>query len=133
MPECTNCGNTVNETDNFCSNCGEPQNEKARNKLNRMIETQAETQATSGSSTEMSAREELLARVSYALGFVFVVAAISVLPNLGGVPILLGGILLFPPVRLLSARVFGSPLKTEANAAIAVFLALIGVAVIFLL
>ncbi|WP_253736332.1 zinc ribbon domain-containing protein [Halohasta salina] len=132
MPECTNCGSPVEESDNFCSNCGEPQNEQARNKLDRMIDKQAEKRASSGS-TGMDDREELIARVSYALGFLFVVAGVSVLPNPGGVPVLLGGILLFPPVRLLSARAFGSPLKVEANAAIAAILALIGAAVYVLL
>ena len=132
MPECTNCGSPVEESDNFCPNCGEPQNEQARKKLDRMIDTQAEKRAGSGSAG-MDDREELIARVSYALGFLFLVAGISVLPSPGGVPVLLGGILLFPPVRLLSARVFGSPLKVEANAAIAVILALIGAVLVFLL
>jgi hypothetical protein len=45
---------------------------------------------------------------------------------------LLGGILLFPPVRQLSARVFGSPLKVEFNAAVAVVLMLLGTAIHYL-
>jgi len=131
MPECTNCGNPVDEPEYFCSNCGEPRNETARNRLNQMVDERATEQ--SGTTTQLSDREEMIARVSYALGFVFVVAGISVIPNLGGIPIVLGGILLFPPVRLLSARVFGSPLKVEANAVIAVFFALSGAVVTVLL
>lgn len=131
MPECTNCGSPVDEPDNFCSNCGEPRNEKARTRLQQMVDEQTTQQ--SGDTAQMSDREELIARVSYAFGFVFVLAGISVLPNLGGIPIVLGGVLLFPPVRLLSARIFGSPLKVEANAAIAVFFALIGAVLTILL
>jgi hypothetical protein len=133
MPECTNCGNQVEESDNFCSNCGEPQNATAQNRLDQKITKRANQQAGSSQSTsQRSQRDEIIERVSYAVGFIFVVSAISVLPSLGGVFTLLGGILLFPPVRQLSARVFGSPLKVEFNAAVAVVLMLLGTAIHYL-
>jgi len=133
MPECTNCGNQVEESDNFCSNCGEPQNSTAQNRLDQKITKRANQQAGSSQSTsQRSQRDEIIERVSYAVGFIFVVSAISVLPSLGGVFTLLGGILLFPPVRQLSARVFGSPLKVEFNAAVAVVLMLLGTAIHYL-
>jgi len=133
MPECTNCGNQVEESDNFCSNCGEPQNATAQNQLDQKIATRANQQAGSSQSTsQRSQRDEIIERASYAVGFIFVVSAISVLPSLGGVFTLLGGILLFPPVRQLSARVFGSPLKVEFNAAVAVVLMILGTAIHYL-
>ena len=138
MPECTNCGTQVGESANFCPNCGKPQNPTAQNRLDQKIEKRASQQASqqagsSQSTSQRSQREELIERAGYAFGFIFVVSAISVLPSLGGVFTLLGGILLFPPVRQLSARVFGSPLKAEFNAAVAVVLMLIGTAVHYLL
>ena len=141
MPECTNCGTQVGESDNYCSNCGKPQNPTAQNRLDQKIEKRANQQASqqTGASQstnqrdQRSQREEIIERAGYAFGFIFVVSAISVLPSIGGVFTLLGGILLFPPVRQLSARVFGSPLKAEFNAAVAVVLMLIGTAVHYLL
>ena len=138
MPECTNCGTQVGESDNYCSNCGKPQNPTAQNRLDQKIEKRANQQATqqtgsSQSTNQRSQREEIIERAGYAFGFIFVVSAISVLPSIGGVFTLLGGILLFPPVRQLSARVFGSPLKMEFNAAVAVVLMLIGTAIHYLL
>ena len=38
MPECTKCGSPVEESDNFCSNCGKPQTEAAQNRLDQLIE-----------------------------------------------------------------------------------------------
>ncbi len=138
MPECTNCGTQVGESDNYCSNCGKPQNPTAQNRLDQKIEKRAAQQATqqtgsSQSTSQRSPREELIERAGYAFGFIFVVSAVSVLPSPGGVFTLLGGLLLFPPVRQLSARVFGSPLKTEFNAAVAVVFMLIGTAIHYLL
>lgn len=138
MPECTNCGTQVGESDNYCSNCGKPQNQTAQNRLDQKITKRANQQASqqtgsSQSTNQRSQREEIIERAGYAFGFIFVLSAISVLPSLGGVFTLLGGILLFPPVRQLSARVFGSPLKAEFNAAVAVVLMLIGTAIHYLL
>jgi hypothetical protein len=138
MPECTNCGTQVGESDNYCSNCGKPQNPTAQNRLDQKIEKRAAQQASqeagsSQSTSHRSQREELIERAGYAFGFIFVVSAVSVLPSPGGVFTLLGGLLLFPPVRQLSARVFGSPLKAEFNAAVAVVLMLIGTAIHYFL
>jgi hypothetical protein len=138
MPECTNCGTQVGESDNYCSNCGKPQNPTAQNRLDQKIEKRAAQQASqeagsSQSTSHRSQREELIERAGYAFGFIFVVSAVSVLPSPGGVFTLLGGLLLFPPVRQLSARVFGSPLKAEFNAAVAVVLMLIGTAIHYIL
>ena len=78
MPECTNCGNQVEESDNFCSNCGEPQNATAQNRLDQKITKRANQQAGSSQSTsQRSQRDEIIERVSYAVGFIFVVSAIS--------------------------------------------------------
>ena len=131
MPECSNCGAQVDESDNFCSNCGEPQTETARERLNKTIEKRANEQASASGST--SQRDELISRVGYALGFVFVLSGLSVLPSVAGVFFLLGGVLLFPPIRLLTARVFGSPLKIEAMAVLAGVFVLLGTLLFFLL
>jgi len=131
MPECTKCGAPVDDSDNFCSNCGNPQTEAAQNRLTEMIEKQAKQQA--GSSGSTSQRDELVSRVGYALGFVFVLSGISVLPSIAGVFFLLGGILLFPPARLLTARVFGSPLKFEAIAVLAGVFLVLGTVLFFIL
>lgn len=131
MPECSNCGSLIEASDNFCSNCGKPQNEAARERLTKTIEKRANEQASSSGST--SQRDELISRVGYALGFVFVLSGLSVLPSVAGVFFLLGGVLLFPPVRLLTARVFGSPLKFEAIAVLAGVFVLFGTLLLLLL
>jgi hypothetical protein len=100
---------TTNENATFCPACGEPQDSNAR-------------------------RQAILGRVSYAVGFVFIVAGVSVLPdNLGGIPVVLGGIQLFPPMRHLLGRVLGRPPKVWANAALSGLLVAIGALVIYLL
>ena len=131
MPECTKCGAPVDDSDNFCSNCGKPQSEAGQKRLDQMIEKKAKQQ--SGSSGSKSQRDELKSRVGYALGFVFVLSGISVLPSIAGVFFLLGGVLLFPPIRLLTARIFGSPLKFEAMAVLAGVFVLLGTLLFFLL
>ncbi len=131
MPECTNCGAQVEGSDNFCANCGEPQTEAAQKRRTKQIKQAAKKQ--SGSSGSKSQRDEVITRVGYALGFIFVLSGLSVLPSIAGVFFLLGGVLLFPPVRLLTARVFGSPLKFEAIAALAGIFVLIGTLLFFLL
>jgi hypothetical protein len=109
MPECENCGSDVNDDADFCPACGEPQQSDAQ-------------------------RKAILGRVSYAVGFVFIVAGVSVLPgNLGGIPVVLGGIQLFPPMRHLLGRVLGRPPKIWANAGLSVLLVAIGALVIYLL
>jgi hypothetical protein len=109
MAECDSCGSEVSEDASFCPSCGEPQHTNARQKA-------------------------ILGRVSYAVGFVFIVAGISVLPdNLGGVLVVLGGMQLFPPMRHLLGRVLGRPPKIWANAALSVLLVVIGALVIYLL
>jgi hypothetical protein len=106
MPECSDCGSEVNEEATFCPTCGEPQRSDAK-------------------------RKAILGRISYAVGFVFVVAGVSVLPdNPGGIPVVLGGIQLFPPMRHLLGRVLGRPPKIWANAALSLLLVGIGVVVI---
>lgn len=109
MPACDSCGTDVDEGAMFCPNCGEPQDPNTR-------------------------RKAIIGRVSYAVGFLFIVIGISFLPgNLGGVPMILGGIQLFPPSRQLLGRVFGRPPKVWANAVFSLLLVLIGVGVYFLL
>jgi hypothetical protein len=109
MPECDNCGSDVDEEVDFCPACGEPQHSDAR-------------------------RKAILGRVSYAVGFVFIVIGVSELPgDLGGILVVLGGIQLFPPMRHLLGRVLGRPPKIWANAALSVLLVAIGALVIFLL
>lgn len=109
MAECDACGAEVEESATFCPSCGKPQDPTTR-------------------------RKAIIGRVSYAVGFLIIVAGVSVLPgNLGGVPIVLGGIQLFPPSRQLLGRVFGRPPKIWANAVFALVFVLIGVAIYFLL
>ena len=109
MPECDSCGHTVEGSAEYCPSCGAPQ--------------QSATQ-----------KRQLVARVSYAIGFLFLVAGVSVLPdNPGGVPVVLGGIQLFPPMRHLLGRVLGRPPKIWANAALSGLLVVIGALVIYLL
>ena len=109
MPACDNCGTEVEEDATFCPSCGEPQHSDAR-------------------------RKAILGRVSYAVGFVFIVAGVSVLPgNLGGIPVVLCGIQLFPPIRHLLGPVLGRPPNIWANAVLPVLLVAIGALVIFVL
>lgn len=109
MPECTSCGSNVDEDADFCPSCGEPQRSDAK-------------------------RQAILGRVSYAVGFVFIVAGVSVLPGkLGGIPIVLGGIQLFPPMRHLLGRALGRPPKVWANAVFSLLLIGIGAAAVYFL
>ena len=109
MPACDNCGSEVDESATFCPHCGEPQDQDTKQKV-------------------------IIGRVSYAVGFVIIVAGLSVLPgNLGGIPVVLGGVQLFPPSRQLLGRVFGRPPKVWANAVFALLFVLIGALLIYLL
>lgn len=109
MPECDSCGHTVDEEANYCPNCGAPQQGSVK-------------------------KRQIIGRVSYAVGFLIIVAGVSMLPgNLGGIPIVIGGIQLFPPSRQALARVFGRPPKIWANAVFALIWVLIGGIIWFLL
>ena len=109
MPTCNNCGTDVDDTATFCPNCGEPQDSDTKRKV-------------------------IIGRVSYAVGFLIIVGGLSVLPdNLGGIPVVYGGIQLFPPSRQLLGRVFGRPPKVWANAAFALLFVLVGGLLIYLL
>ena len=109
MSECDSCGSDVGDEADFCPACGEPQHSDAK-------------------------RQAILGRVSYAVGFVFIVAGVSRLPgNLGGIPIILGGIQLFPPMRQLLGRALGRPPKIWANAVLSLLLVVLGAVLLYLL
>ena len=120
MPACRNCGAERDRSANFCARCGAPQNEAAYQKLEGYVERRVQERLEEKHDDR---NDDLELRISYALGFVGVVAGLA-LSGIGGGLIVLGGLLVLPPVRRLASRPLGRPLGLKpALAAFAAFIA----------
>lgn len=95
MPDCGNCGAALDDSYRFCPSCAKPQTDEARKRFNGYIEKAAERRLdesdTGGGSLET--------RLSYAVGYVSIVAGLATLLELAGVFFLVAGLLVLPPVR----------------------------------
>lgn len=125
MPTCRNCGADIDSSYRFCPMCATPQTDEAA----RRLELYVEKQATAGAADSTT----LGRRVSYAVGFVSVVAGIATLTDVGGVFFVLAGLLVLPPVRTAVERRLDQQFGTVPAFGAAVALIALGSVLIALL
>ena len=150
MKTCPRCESSIDDEARYCVDCGAPQTEAAAEELDEYVQRQAQQIAgDSGaggdgsgfgegpddgngflSTEELTDREQLWRRGCYVAGYGTVVVALTLVPQIGAFPLLLGGIVILPPVRRLTAEPLGSPLKREVMAGLYVVLVLVGVALL---
>ena len=82
---------------------------------------------------QLTDREQLWRRGCYVVGYGTIVVALTLVPQAGAFPLILGGIAILPPIRRLTAEPLGSPLKREVMAGLYAVFALLGVALLVLL
>lgn len=123
MAECRECDRGIPDGSNFCPSCGAPQNEEAAKALQsftkeRLAEmSPAEREQLLEEETIHPGESPLERRVSYAVGWVTVVAGIAMLPSIASLFVVLAGILILPPIRrLLTAKVADSLDRTAVLA-----------------
>ncbi|TKX81929.1 zinc ribbon domain-containing protein [Halorubrum sp. SD626R] len=153
MKTCPRCESSIDDEASYCVDCGAPQTEAAAEELDEYVQRQAQQIAgDSGgggdgfgdgsagddgdgflSTEELTDREQLWRRGCYVAGYGTVVVALTLVPQIGAFPLILGGIAILPPVRRLTAEPLGSPLKREVMAGLYAVLVLIGAALLFLL
>ncbi|MFC7323619.1 zinc ribbon domain-containing protein [Halorubrum rutilum] len=152
MKTCPRCESSIDDEARYCVDCGAPQTEAAAEELDEYVQRQAQqitgdsgagrdgsgfgesADAADGdgflSTEELTDREQLWRRGCYVAGYGTVVVALTLVPQIGAFPLLLGGIVILPPVRRLTAGPLGSPLKREVMAGLYVVLVLVGVALL---
>ena len=148
MKTCPRCDSSLDDEARYCVECGAPQTEDAAEELDEYVQRQAQQMtADSGGggggndgggsgfapTEELTDREQLWRRGSYVLGYGTVVVALTLVPQIGAFPLILGGIAILPPIRRLTAEPLGSPLKREVMAGLYAVFALLGVALLVLL
>lgn len=126
MPSCRNCGTTLGQSDNFCSNCATPQNEEASRRLGEYIDRRA--QQTSGGGGSGSGDGTLRTRLQYALGYLGVVAGLATLTDIAGVFFLVAGIFVLPPVQAAIESRLGRPIGARPTAVATAALFVVGAA-----
>ena len=144
MKSCPRCESSLDDEARYCVECGAPQTEDAAEELDEYVQRQAQ-QVAGGSAggdgesegfaemAELTDREQLWRRGCYVVGYGTVVAALTLVPQIGAFPLILGGIAILPPIRRLTAEPLGSPLKREVMAGLYAIFALIGAALLVLL
>jgi len=156
MKSCPRCEASIDDGARFCVECGAPQTEDAAEELDEYVQRQAETvvaesgmgagggngrgdgdendEATSRfvPTEDLTDREQLWRRGCYVLGYGTIVVALTLVPAIGSFVLILGGIVILPPIRRLTAEPLGSPLKREVMAALYALLALIGILLLLL-
>jgi hypothetical protein len=132
MPDCRQCGNSLDDADNFCPRCGAPQNKQASERLQSYIRRQVEKRRSADDSGGGSTDGGTLGRrLSYVVGYAAVVAALATLPSVAGACFLLAGLSVLPPIRRAVGRaVLDRPIPPLA-AAVAFVLLAGGGAVVF--
>jgi hypothetical protein len=124
MPDCRNCAASLDDADNYCPTCGAPQNRTAKRRLDSYVERQAEKRARAAESASESGDRDvgtLERRVSYAVGYAAVVAALASFPDPSGASFLFGGLFVLPPVRRAVGRLtVGRPVRPRAAAVVLV-------------
>lgn len=111
MAQCEKCRTSVSDSANFCPNCGVPRNQDAFERFDTYARRHLGTTGDGGSqSTRRSATDAtLFDRMSYVLGWGGIVLGIAMVPDLGGIFVLGGGISILPPVRALVERSLDRP------------------------
>ncbi|EMA57113.1 zinc ribbon domain-containing protein [Halorubrum lipolyticum] len=151
MKTCPRCDSSLDDEARYCVDCGAPQTEDAAEELDEYVQRQAQ-QMTAGSggaggendgtdggesgfvpTDQLTDREQLWRRGCYVLGYGTIVVALTLVPQIGAFPLILGGIAILPPIRRLTAEPLGSPLKREVMAGLYAVFALLGVALLVLL
>ncbi|WP_050033242.1 zinc ribbon domain-containing protein [Halorubrum halophilum] len=152
MKTCPRCDSSLDDEARYCVECGAPQTEDAAEELDEYVQRQAQqVAADSGAegggsdgsdgddgsrfipTEELTDREQLWRRGCYVLGYGTIVVALTLVPQVGAFPLILGGIAILPPIRRLTAEPLGSPLKREVMAGLYAVFALLGVALLVLL
>ncbi|KDS91394.1 hypothetical protein FK85_02600 [Halorubrum saccharovorum] len=152
MKTCPRCDSSLDDEARYCVECGAPQTEDAAEELDEYVQRQAQqVAADSGAegggsdgsdgddgsrfipTEELTDREQLWRRGCYVLGYGTIVVALTLVPQVGAFPLILGGIAILPPIRRLTAEPLGSPLKREVVAGLYAVFALLGVALLVLL
>ncbi|WP_144925633.1 zinc ribbon domain-containing protein [Halorubrum salsamenti] len=153
MKTCSRCDSSLDDEARYCVECGAPQTEDAAEELDDYVQRQAQqVAADSGdaggggghagsggdgsgyvSTEELTDREQLWRRGCYVLGYGTIVVALTLVPQIGSFPLILGGIAILPPIRRLTSEPLGSPLKREVMAGLYAVFALLGVALLVLL
>lgn len=142
MRSCPRCEASVDDDARYCVECGAPQTEDAAAELDEYVQRQArqvaderdDESASDGlaDAADLTDREQLWRRGCYVVGYGTVVVALTLVPQIGAFPLLVAGIAILPPVRRLTAKPLGSPLKREVMAGLYTILALVGVALLVL-
>lgn len=130
MNDCDTCGSTVNSDDNFCAACGDPQNEKAEQRIKQLYDQLPQTKGASRKKlklpNQIAEYESIVVRVSYTIGALNILASVTLFPSIASVFLLLGGVFFLPPTRLLLGEVIGRSPKFIATVVFSVFLMIIG-------
>ncbi|EMA65956.1 hypothetical protein C461_12313 [Halorubrum aidingense JCM 13560] len=148
MKTCPRCESSIDDGARYCIDCGAPQTEPAAEELDEYVQRQAQQVAaesgggavggsggegqTGGngdsfaSMAELTDREQLWRRGCYVAGYGTIVVALTLVPQIGAFPLILGGIAILPPIRRLTAEPLGSPLKREVMAGLYAILSLLG-------
>ncbi len=142
MRSCPRCEASIDDDARYCVECGAPQTEDAAAELDEYVQRQArqvaderdDESASDGlaDAADLTDREQLWRRGCYVVGYGTVVVALTLVPQIGALPLLVAGVAILPPVRRLTAKPLGSPLKREVMAGLYAILALVGVALLVL-
>jgi len=143
MRSCPRCEASIDDDARYCVECGAPQTEDAAGELDEYVQRQArqvaderdDESASDGlaDAADLTDREQLWRRGCYVVGYGTVVVALTLVPQIGALPLLVAGVAILPPVRRLTAKPLGSPLKREVMAGLYAILALVvGVALLVL-
>lgn len=137
MAECRECERQIPEDANFCSHCGAPQNEKAARALESFTKRRLEELPPDELETlldeRVSSSSKLESRISYALGWITLVVGLAMIPSLATIPVVLGGIVVLPPVRRLVGETVGRSPGTRVVGGVYVLIVGIGAALFWLL
>lgn len=111
MAQCEKCRTQIPNSANFCPNCGVPRNRDAFERFDtyarRHLGTASDGHARS--IDQPSGDRSLFDRLSYVLGWSGVLLGLAMVPDLGGMFVLGGGISILPPVRAFVERSLDRP------------------------
>ncbi|OYR82364.1 zinc ribbon domain-containing protein [Halorubrum sp. E3] len=144
MKTCPRCDSSIEQEARYCVECGAPQTEAAAEEFDKRVQQQAQKVAAESGNAgggagpehtltdQLSDREQLWRRTCYVFGYGTIVGAFTLVPQVASFFLILGGIAILPPIRRLTAKPLGSPLKREVMLGLYVVLVLLGVALFVL-